>query len=152
MEEGLDHDPHGIVFWFPSIQGKTTIRARHKVVRIWGWAVIPTRFYHLRKAESVSRPINSASKTTTYPRDLAQPPLLTFMRPPICKGFPPRSYHARTEWVIIAVIFMFPRLLLDTRVDRPSTVGRMFQVLFNWVIAFLPSIEALAAKEAFHAI
>jgi hypothetical protein len=77
--------------------------------------------------------------------DLALPTFLAIMWPFVCKGSFSSFNHPDTHGIFLAQI---PILLLNCRSNCPTTTRGMFEMLYQRIIIFLPSIKRSMTEEA----
>lgn len=78
---------------------------------------------------------------------LANPASFILVRPGSPKSHLPRVLHPLRHWVLQAFFAIFDSLF-DSNGDCPATIRRVFKVLLNGVVIFLPSVEITLAKVA----
>ena len=95
------------------------------------------------------KPDERSRGTRAYLFCLALEPLLRLVRPPSRKGCFPRLDHAGIERMNFPKV---AKLGFDCRHHRPSTTGRMLQVLLERLIILLPPIKRLVAQETYNVV
>jgi hypothetical protein len=117
-----------------------TCRSPYHQIPLLGCTSIPSR-PSITKVSSAD-PMNIG---TTYLFNLAFPALFGFMWPFICKCSLSGLNHPDARRIFLAQI---PILLLNCRNNSPAATRRMFQMLNQRIIIFLPPIQRFMAEKA----